>query len=96
MLLTNEVLWNSRRFDFDTNLYYYKYRHYRADIGRWLGRDPIEEDGGINLYAFVGNEPVGRWDILGLQTGIEEAIGQRMGEDIRKRQFQAKMQKHSK
>ena len=43
----NTVLWNSRRFDQATNLYYYKYRHYKADYGRWLSRDPIEELGVI-------------------------------------------------
>ena len=53
----NTVLWNSRRYDFDTELYYYKYRHYKSDIGRWLGRDPIEEWGGYNLYGFVQNSP---------------------------------------
>ncbi|MDB9741409.1 hypothetical protein OAB00_01000, partial [Akkermansiaceae bacterium] len=46
--------------------YYYLYRHYKADIGRWLGRDSIEEKGGVNLYAFVGNETFGRSDRLGL------------------------------
>ncbi|MGI6346003.1 MAG: RHS repeat-associated core domain-containing protein [Limisphaerales bacterium] len=35
--------------------------------GRWLSRDPIEEQGGLNLYAFVNNDPVNRWDVLGLQ-----------------------------
>ena len=71
--IDNEVLWNSRRFDFDTNLYYYKYRHYKADYGRWLGRDPIEEDGGINLYGFVENEPIGRWDKFGHKLIYEKA-----------------------
>jgi len=36
-------------------------------MGRFLNRDPIEEAGGLNLYAFVGNDPVNRWDTLGLQ-----------------------------
>ena len=63
--IDNPVLWNSRRFDEQTQLYYYKYRHYKANIGRWLGRDPIEEDGGYNLYAFVGNQPTNTWDFLG-------------------------------
>ena len=49
-----------------SGFYLYKYRHYSAELGRWLGRDPIEEDGGINLYAFVGNDPIGKWDELGL------------------------------
>ncbi|MFT5906467.1 MAG: hypothetical protein ACI9E1_002077, partial [Cryomorphaceae bacterium] len=33
--------------------------------GIWPSRDPIGEDGGVNLYAFVANEPIGRWDLLG-------------------------------
>ena len=40
----------------------------KTALGRtnWLGRDPIEENGGINLYAFVGNMPLKKWDRLGL------------------------------
>lgn len=30
-----------------------------------MGRDPIEEVGGLNLYGFVGNNSVNRWDLLG-------------------------------
>ena len=33
------------------------YRGYDADLGRWISRDPIGENGGINLYAYVFNEP---------------------------------------
>jgi hypothetical protein len=47
---------------------------HRIALGRgiWPSRDPIEESGGINLYAFVGNDPVGRWDRLGLAViGIQ-------------------------
>lgn len=36
---------------------------------RWLNRDPIEEDGGVNLYVFCGNG-VGRYDSLGLYVNI--------------------------
>jgi hypothetical protein len=39
--------------------------------GRWPSRDPIEERGGINLYGFVGNDGVNRWDRLGLMFGVE-------------------------
>lgn len=35
-------------------------------IGRWANRDPIEETGGKNLYAFIANAPVGQIDRLGL------------------------------
>ena len=41
---------------------------YNPSTGRWLSRDPIEERGGQALYAFVGNEPIGRVDILGRET----------------------------
>ena len=34
--------------------------------GEWLNRDPLEEQGGANLYGFVGNNPVSAYDILGL------------------------------
>ena len=45
---------------------YYTYRHYDPKTGRWPSRDPIEEEGGINLYEFVGNDGVSRLDRLGL------------------------------
>ena len=44
----------------------YKNRHYAPQLGRWPSRDPIEENGGWNLYAFVGNNSVNHWDRLGL------------------------------
>ncbi|MES2995703.1 MAG: RHS repeat-associated core domain-containing protein [Verrucomicrobiota bacterium] len=47
-------------------LHYYGYRYYIAPLGRWLNRDPIEEQGGINLYGFVRNDGIGKWDNLGL------------------------------
>ena len=33
----------------------------------WPSRDPIEENGGVNLYAFVGNDGLNKWDKLGLE-----------------------------
>ncbi len=40
--------------------------HYDPNIGRWISRDPIAEVGGGNLYGFVGNDGIDRWDSLGL------------------------------
>lgn len=42
------------------------YRAYDPELGRWPSRDPIEEDGGINLYAYVKNSPLSWVDLLGL------------------------------
>ena len=47
-------------------LYYYGYRYYDPTTGRWPSRDPIGERGGVNLYGFVRNGGVNRWDYLGL------------------------------
>ncbi len=57
---------STKPLDFTTGLYYYAYRYYDPQTGRWPSRDPIGEEGGINLYAFVGNNGVNRSDRLGM------------------------------
>jgi hypothetical protein len=37
-----------------------------SGIPYWPSRDPIGEQGGVNLYGFVGNDGVNKWDYLGL------------------------------
>jgi len=34
--------------------------------GRWPSKDPIEEEGGVNLYGYVKNHGPNNWDVLGL------------------------------
>ncbi len=46
----------------------YGFRYYMPETGRWLSRDPIEEEGGMNLYGFVGNDGVNKIDLLGLEA----------------------------
>jgi len=53
---------STKYIDVETGLYYYGYRFYHPILMRWLNRDPIEEDGGVNLYGFCGNDPVSRYD----------------------------------
>ena len=53
---------STKYFDTETGLYYYGYRFYHHILMRWLNRDPIEEDGGLNLYGFCGNNHVCRYD----------------------------------
>jgi RHS repeat-associated protein len=52
--------------DLTTGLLYYGYRWLDPATGRWPSRDPIEENGGYNLYGFVGNDGVNGIDELGL------------------------------
>ncbi len=39
-------------------------------LGRWLTRDPIGYQGGINLYGYVNSSPVGNVDAEGLEAPI--------------------------
>jgi len=52
--------------DPESGFNYYGYRFYDPSNGRWLNRDPIEEEGGVNLYNFVENNPINWVDFLGL------------------------------
>ncbi len=63
--VTQPFQWSSEHYDSETALVYYNFRHYSPALGRWLSRDPIEEQGGRNLYAFVGNHIGSSVDILG-------------------------------
>jgi RHS repeat-associated protein len=63
--------------DDETGLLYYGYRFYNPTDGRWLSRDPIEEDGGVNLYALVSNHAIGKIDVLGLQWMISRQNGEK-------------------
>jgi RHS repeat-associated protein len=42
------------------------YRYYNPELGRWVNRDPIGEQGGVNLFGFVRNRTTFRIDRLGL------------------------------
>ena len=58
-------LFSSKYFDVETGHYYYIGRYYLPSLMCWLTRDPILEEGGMNLYAFCGNNPVAHNDAFG-------------------------------
>jgi len=41
-------------------------RYYNPVVGRWINRDPIGENGGANLYCFVGNSAIAKCDYIGM------------------------------
>ena len=53
---------STRYFDDEAGLYYFGHRFYSPRIARWLTRDPIEEDGGLNLYVYCGNNSLLNFD----------------------------------
>jgi len=66
----NPLTFSSEIHDTPLGLIYYNYRHLNVLDGRWTNRDPIGEQGGLNIVMFVGNEPLVRSDKLGLLFGL--------------------------
>ena len=62
----NPIRFSTKYTDDATNLVYYGRRYYDPKDGRFVGRDPLGEAGGINLYGFVANNTVNSWDYLGM------------------------------
>ncbi len=73
---------STKPLDSTTGLFYYGYRFYDPETGRWPSRDPIEEEGGVNLYAFVVNNGVNAWDYAGLTPSPGELLA--LGGSIRR------------
>jgi hypothetical protein len=55
-----------------------------SGIPFWPNRDPIAEQGGLNLYGFVGNDGVNWWDILGLVDCGARTLGDKRGCKVKK------------
>ncbi|MDP9156022.1 MAG: RHS repeat-associated core domain-containing protein [Pseudomonadota bacterium] len=47
-------------------MYYYKARFYSPSLGRFLQTDPAGMKDDLNLYAYVGNNPLNGVDPTGL------------------------------
>ncbi len=80
--LVQPVQWSGEMHDEEPALAYYNYRFYNPADGRWINRDPIAEQAGWNLYAFVGNSLNIEIDLLGtawssLQTEAGAALAAR-------------------
>ena len=57
---------STKYLDEETGLYYYGYRYYHPDAGRWVSRDLAEEEGGANIFLWCGNDANENYDALGL------------------------------
>jgi RHS repeat-associated protein len=76
--VTNNFRFPGQYYDQETGLHYNYNRYYDPSVGRYLTPDPIGQAGGLNLFAYVGNDPVNNFDPMGLaQFGYRglDAIG---------------------
>jgi RHS repeat-associated protein len=65
-----------------TGLYFYRGRYYSPSLQRFISEDPIGIAGGINLYGYVGNNPIIYTDPFGLdkqEERVRHFITERMG-----------------
>ena len=54
----NPYMFTGRRYDPESGNYYYRARIYSPTLGRFLQSDPLGYVDGLNLYAYVGNNPL--------------------------------------
>ena len=66
---------STKLLDVASGLHYYGYRYYDSSNGRWLGRDPIQEDGGLNIYSMLANDTINLVDQLGMRPMTQEEMG---------------------
>ena len=70
----NRFLFQGREYSHASGLYNFRLRWYDPATGRWLSKDTIGISGGLNLYAFCGNDPVNYVDPWGLREEGEQAL----------------------
>jgi len=63
-----ETRYAAYRWDAETSLYQVRYRYLHPTLGRWITRDPIEYEGGLNLYTYADNNATNGVDVAGLIT----------------------------
>jgi RHS repeat-associated protein len=55
-------------------LYYYRARYYQPALGRFVSEDPIQYEGGQNLYTYVDNDPMSFSDPGGYTKGGQQKL----------------------
>ena len=60
------MAWRKTALMDNTGLYYYRARYYNPHSLRFLSEDPTQFAGGINVYRYVGNNPISYLDPFGL------------------------------
>src|SRR3989338_1217913 len=80
-LIIQPYAWTGREYDIESGFYYLRNRYYDPRTGRFITKDPIGFTGGdVNVYGYVGNNPVNWVDPWGL-------LECKIGPDIPKNPF---------
>ncbi len=58
---------SSKRVEEETGLLFFGRRYYFPALGKWITQDPEGLENGPNLYAYVSNCPLTRFDLYGLR-----------------------------
>ncbi|MBI5639503.1 MAG: RHS domain-containing protein, partial [Nitrospirae bacterium] len=64
--VTNNLRFPGQYYDEETGLHQNWHRDYMPEVGRYIEKDPIGLKGGINLYVYVGDDPINSIDMGGL------------------------------
>jgi RHS repeat-associated protein len=54
-----------RMYDAETGMYYYRARYYTPQLGRFMQFDPIGYQSDVDLYLYVGDDPLDKTDPSG-------------------------------
>jgi len=73
--IANPLRFAGRELDGSTGLYYNNARWYDPSLHRFISEDPIGIEGGMNLYAYVDNDPVNAADPSGLMDCTRRRTG---------------------
>ncbi|MBR6733599.1 MAG: hypothetical protein IKL96_04280 [Kiritimatiellae bacterium] len=74
-LATLRYRFQGREWSAATGLVNFRMRWYDSETGRWLSKDPIGLSGGLNLYAFCMDSPIGIIDPMGNDAYISGSSG---------------------
>ena len=69
-MIWNDIYYTGREYDKEIGLYYNRARYYSPKLWRFIARDPIDIADDINLYAYVGNNPVMYVDLMGTEAKL--------------------------
>jgi len=63
--VNNTITYTGRRYDSESDLYFYRNRMYSPELSRFISKDPKGYIDGMNLYAYVKNNPLRYLDAMG-------------------------------